>query len=252
MSKVKVGNIYKLTSGRDAEVTKLLPNARCEILIVNTPFTQECLRFKLSNGEVKDNYFPIVAGIGYFGNGEYRAFCKGRSTREYTLWTHMLERCYDGTEPSYADVSVCTEWHNFQTFAKWCNEQPEFRFKDRWALDKDISFFKTGVAIYSPNTCFFVPATINNLFLLREADRGDLPLGVREVSGKYYARVQYKNKRLRSPRYKNISEASDWYYKIKNEVKDLLADEYVELLSKNCYDLLKEIKILDPLLFKRV
>lgn len=255
MSRVEVGSTYKLTSGRDAEVVELLPKRRCRIKIIGTEFTQECLRVKLSHSEVKDNYFPIVAGVGYFGNGEYKAFYNGRSTREYTLWTHMLERCYafcDTKNPSYSEVIVCEEWHNFQNFAKWCQSQPEFYYENVWALDKDISFFKTGISIYSADTCFFVPREINNLFLLREMDRGDLPLGIREKSSKYQARVSFKYKRLCSPYYCNIEDAIQWYYTTKNNVKKLLADEYKELLSPRCYETLLEIRIIDRLLLKRI
>lgn len=43
-------------------------------------------------------------------------------------------------------------------------------------LDKDILI--KGNKIYSPETCVFVPKTINSLFAKRQRDRGLLPIGV--------------------------------------------------------------------------
>lgn len=246
--KVFIGSVFKLTSGRDAVVTEFLPKNRCIINILGTSYYQQCLRFKLSSGEVRDNYFPCVAGVGYFGDGKHKAFANGRSTRAYVVWTHILERCYlsdESTTPTYREVEVCKEWYNFQNFAEWFYQQQGHNIKG-WQIEKDIYFFHTRKLIYCPESCFFVPRSINNQFLLREADRGELPLGISKQAGKFYARVQFKNKREHSPRFVSLQNAVDWYYEKKAQRIRELADEFKELLDEECYLLLKTIKLFDP------
>jgi len=246
--KVKIGNVYNLTSGRPAEVIELLPKGRCRIKIVGTEYEQECLRFKLSHNGVRDNFYPVVCGVGFIGEGPHIAFRNNRSTKVYTNWTHMLERCYASAKvntPTYQDVEVCEEWHNFQNFAEWYYNQKGHDIKG-WQIEKDIYFFHTHKLIYSPDSCFFVPRSINNQFLLREADRGEMPLGVQQKQGKYQARVQFKNKRGHSPYFDSIEAAVDWYYEKKAQRIGELADEFKNELDPRCYELLKTIKLFDP------
>lgn len=76
----------------------------------------------LRRDSVRDYYAPSIAGIGYFGQGEYKAHINKKMTKEYQIWSSMITKCYDEKslqkEPSYRECSVCKEWHNFQTFAK--------------------------------------------------------------------------------------------------------------------------------------
>ena len=77
---------------------------------------------------------PTVYGIGCLGIGDYKARKESKGmTKEYVMWTNMLSRCYGQpyqdnpiNSARYAECTVCEEWHNFQNFAKWCNEQPNF------------------------------------------------------------------------------------------------------------------------------
>ena len=70
----------------------------------------------------------------------------------------MLRRCYRMADRSYKTygakgVSVCSSWHNFQTFATWYEENYP---KDgrTYQLDKDK--LSGLVKIYSPETCVFL------------------------------------------------------------------------------------------------
>ena len=63
----------------------------------------------------------------------------------------MIRRCYADLEncSSYKDVIVCKEWHNFQNFAKWY-EDNYYQFRDEiMQVDKDI--LKHGNKEYSPD-----------------------------------------------------------------------------------------------------
>jgi len=76
----------------------------------------------------------------------------------------MLQRCYDSDYylrcPTYKDVTVCIDWHDFQVFGDWYDEQYK---EDGWRLDKDL--LGVDEEIYSPETCVFIPKELNNLFI---------------------------------------------------------------------------------------
>lgn len=77
-------------------------------------------------GLIKCSYEKRTYGIGYLGEGEYKASENGKDTRVYKTWTDMLQRCYDEKyqkrQPTYIGCEVCDEWLNFQNFAKWYDE----------------------------------------------------------------------------------------------------------------------------------
>jgi hypothetical protein len=94
----------------------------------------------------------------------------------------MLERCYSekhrDKHSAYAECTVCDEWHCYQTFAKWYEENYYIIDGERIHLDKDI--LVKGNKVYSPETCMFVPQRINMMFMdkSRVVD-SDLPTGIR-------------------------------------------------------------------------
>lgn len=108
----------------------------------------------------------------------------------YRRWASMLQRAYSEhkkkTRPTYEDVTVCKEWHNFHTFKEWMQEQEW----DGMDLDKDILSVITGKTEYSPDNCAFVPRELNSFFTLRQNHRGDYPLGV-TVNISRYGKVMY-------------------------------------------------------------
>lgn len=137
--------------------------------------------FKL--GSVRNPYTPTVYKVGMTGN-KYPAKSNGRNTKEYDTWTNMLQRCFNNKlkkkQPTYGIVDCCDEWLYFENFYEWIHSQPNFDkwYKNkRWAIDKDILI--KGSKVYSPETCCLVPQNVNCLFLKREAERGDYPIGVR-------------------------------------------------------------------------
>jgi len=92
----------------------------------------------------------------------------------------MFNRCYDEKihiiRETYKNCTVCEEWYNFQTFAKWYTENYYEIDEKKMHLDKDI--LHKGNKIYSPENCVFVPININSLFTKRETLRGICPIGV--------------------------------------------------------------------------
>lgn len=131
-------------------------------------------------GKVKNPYDRSILGIGYIGQGKYKTKSNDKPTRQYQTWYDMLKRVYDEKYherfPTYKRCSVADEWHNFQTFAKWYDQNYYQIDGERMHLDKDI--LVKGNQIYSPETCVFVPIRINQIFLKSNAIRGETPIGV--------------------------------------------------------------------------
>ena len=94
----------------------------------------------------------------------------------------MLTRCYSDKykkkKPTYEDCKVYEELLNFQNFAKWDSENYYEIEGETMCLDKDILVKHNK--IYSPETCVYVPNTINVLFTKSDKIRGNTPIGVNE------------------------------------------------------------------------
>lgn len=143
-------------------------------VVVKTNNTQ------LLSGNIKNKLSPRIFGVGYMGNGEFKCRVNGKMTREYSMWEAMIKRVYaeENHTPTYADCEVCESWHNFQNFAQWVTNLPQWN-QEGWQLDKDISKSR----VYSSDTCFLVPRIINNMFVNRK--KRDLPRGVSRYKDKF-------------------------------------------------------------------
>lgn len=133
------------------------------------------------SGSVRNVYDRTVFGVGYLGEGKYKASEKTKNTVTYSVWKDILKRCYSEKnqekQPTYIGCSIVENWHNFQSFAAWYEENYYEVDGLKSALDKDILI--KGNKVYSPETCVFVPQRINQLFVKNDISRGKLPLGVK-------------------------------------------------------------------------
>lgn len=95
-------------------------------------------------------------GVGYGTKGRYPITnLNGKPNKCYNIWSGMLSRCYNTKHPAYHNyggrgVQVCSEWHSYQNFARWADNNGYFEGAH---LDKDI--LGNGL-LYSPKTCKFV------------------------------------------------------------------------------------------------
>ena len=143
-------------------------------------FYLTCSLGHLRNGQITNPLFPNMYGVGYIGIGKYSS----KDKRLFSLWSNMLQRSnyeiYHQKFPTYKDVTVCSEWYNFQNFATWCETQKTQSTIDGcvefYDLDKDLLI--KGNKIYSPETCCFVPREVNGLLVKRDKMRGEYPIGV--------------------------------------------------------------------------
>ncbi|AUO79426.1 hypothetical protein BSP10_023 [Bacillus phage BSP10] len=93
--------------------------------------------------------------------------------REYTVWSGMLERCYDSSCERYKDyggagVTVCDRWHSFENFLEDLPNiegyDEELFKQSKIFIDKDIKQKNSpkNKKVYSPDTCCFVSRQVNN------------------------------------------------------------------------------------------
>ena len=123
----------------------------------------------------------------------------------------MFKRCYSKhyleKQPSYKGCMVCEEWKTFSVFEEWFDKNYYTIENEIMCIDKDILF--KGNKIYSPETCIFVPKSINSMFVSGKAKRGSLPIGVSydSESGKYQAYYTENSKHKRIGRYDDPEDA---------------------------------------------
>lgn len=152
-------------NGTDILVTSNIHKGYIGIYVPETGYTD---RINESNLRVlhsfKDPLKPSVKGVGYIGIGCHSA----RDKKKYQVWYDMLERCYGESvinKRLYNGVTVCKQWHNFQNFGDWFEDN----YISGWSLDKDLKIIDNKE--YHPDKCLFVPLRINS-FLTCNIDNG--------------------------------------------------------------------------------
>ena len=187
-----------------------------------------------------------VYGIGYFGKGSY--ICRhpdGEISDVYCVWANLLKRCYTDYKGNYGkenykNATVCEEWHNYQTFAKWYEDNTT-RFKEHNIvpyLDKDLKI--EGNTTYSPDTCILLPNILN--CTVRGRVTTTIYQGVTKKNGKYIVSVMFKGKQNRVGKFETLDEAITCYQTEKVKVLRKLADEFKHVLSTEAYDILYNFK----------
>lgn len=189
---------------------------------------------------IKNPYDKTVCGVGYIGEGDYLTKRNHKPTVQYTDWSHIIIRCYKEKErdlhPAYENCKVCDEWLNFQTFAKWYDQNFYDVGHGRMHIDKDI--LHKGNKVYSPENCIFVPQEINLLFVNRRNYRGEYPIGVSKQGSKFNAICGYNNTVKQLGTYDTPEEAFLAFKTFKEKhIKDV-ADKYKNKIPKKLYDAL--------------
>lgn len=198
-------------------------------------------------GGVSSPYDLTACGMGYRGTISYTS--NDLEKLFLNRWHKMLRRCsgeYLLERPSYENVYVDDYFLNFSNFCNWCYDNYyTVSTGEKMQLDKDILF--KGNRCYGPNTCVFVPQTINTLFINSKATRGSLPLGVERERNKYHVKLSINNITKHFGYYNTVEEAFSVYKKVKEQhirnMADLYRDEIPEKLYTAMYNY--EIEITD-------
>ena len=196
------------------------------------------------NGKIKCPYDRSVYGVGYIGEGKYKIKENGKTTKCYNTWHDMLKRCYDEKfherNPTYIDCEVCEEWHDFQEYGKWFDNNYYEIEGETMCLDKDILVKHNK--IYSPETCIYAPQTINKLFTKRQNDRGESIIGTYPFKGKYVVQCSIinpqtgKSKKEYLGYYDTQEKGFEVYKYYKEKNIKMVADYYFGRIPKRLYD----------------
>lgn len=183
-----------------------------------------------------------VRGIGYNSGGVYKRSEGNKPTRFYNLWLGLFNRCYADYQlerrPSYKGCTVDERWHDYQEFAKWCDEH---KYSDLgYQLDKDILI--KGNKIYSPETCCFVPREINMLFVSAARARGEFPQGVHYYKplDKYKAIVRINGKHKQLGYHDTPEQAYEVYKREKEAHVKNMADLWFGSIETSVYEALMD------------
>lgn len=185
----------------------------------------------------------LVSGKGIYEKGEFKATENGKVTREYNLWTSMLERAYcmkyREKRPNYEGAEVSDSWLHFQQFAKDINDMIGFNSKDgkrHYSLDKDLLF--EGNKKYSKENCVFLPNKINT-FISQERDVNNL--GVYPIYNRFKALITVDGKVKNLGHYEDVEDAKRAYNDARIKYRKELAEKYKNQIDERAYKKLSDV-----------
>lgn len=212
----------------------------------NTIIKTQYIHFK--NGSVKNYNYKSVCGVGYIGYGIHEVSKKGIHEDKYLVWKCMLERCYSkrvqSEHPTYIGCSVCEEWHCYQNFANWYeNNYYYVEGCHNMQVDKDILQPYSNNKIYSPETCILVPNFINSIF--RQHDISYSYIGISKASkNSFQASISKNNKQYYLGSFNNKTDAYIAYMKEKEAYMKEIANEYKEQIPSKLYNAMINYKMI--------
>lgn len=197
-------------------------------------------------GNIRNPYDKTLLGVGYLGQGKYKTTIKKKHSFHYALWKRMMQRCYDSnihkTNPTYIDCTVTEEWHNFQNFAKWIDDNYYEFEEEKMHLDKDI--LVKGNKVYSPDTCIFVPARINTLFIKSDGNRNSyIGVSYRKDRERYNVRLRRDGRKIFLGDYNNPEDAFEVYKEYKEAYIKQMAERYKESIPNTLYNAMIKYKV---------
>lgn len=241
----RVGEKYFTNQGYEAEIIIYDGRKKCTIKLNDGTVIENIRFFHLKAGKVKNPNHKSACGVGFLGEGIYKKHVNRKQSKSYSKWIGMLSRCYYEEflerQPNYRGVTVCEEWHNFQNFAKWHEENWKDYMDSSWDLDKDI--LVRGNKIYSPETCCFVPQEINNLFIKISHKDSKYRIGNKLKSSKTRPSISIYGVSKALGSFDTVEEAFNTYKSAKEkQIKDV-AMVWESLIDSKVYNTLMSYKI---------
>jgi len=179
--------------------------------------------------------------LGDFFNskGKHKTRIDSKKTKECQLWENMSMRAVGRLHPTqvtYRDIFICKEWLDFQNFAEWVVLQPNWD-KKGWELDKDILSF--GYKLYSPETCVFVPKSLNNFLNDTSSRRTGVHKGVRRSGSGFEVSIIYDGI-LERKYFADESLCVEEFLSMKKRAINYFIDTYQEMMDRRLVDVLKK------------
>ena len=234
----RLGEHHITKQGYTVEIVEYNGSLNCNIKFLtdrgNILYNIENHRVK--KGTVVNPYHPNKYN-GFMGDGDYQSSYNNKHSIAYKVWSDMLKRVYSEKyhtiKPTYKDINLCEEWHNFQNFAKWHEDNYNPEMMQGWHLDKDI--ICPDCKIYSPETCSFLPSEINAIFSSSKSYRGNLPIGVSKKRGHYEA--NFRNKFLGYSK-NDINYLFNLYKMAREDYTKEIAEKYKDIIKPRVYNAL--------------
>lgn len=237
-----LGRTFVTTEGYKIEIIEYYNNLDVTVKFLETGNQVKSRMDHIISGKIKNLNHKSVYGIGFIGVGNYVTSFNGKMIECYSVWSRMLKRCYYKADiyPTYENVVVCEEWHNFQIFSEWFKNN----YINNFELDKDILI--KGNKIYSPETCCFVPHDINTLLVKSDKIRGKYPIGVyyNSKNNCFISQIKIGNKEKKHLGcFNNINDAFIAYKNEKEMRIKLMAEKYSQVLDSKTYNALINYKV---------
>jgi len=234
----RTGEIHITNEGYSIEIIIYNNKRDCTIKFQNGVIIKNREYKDIVDGRIKNPYHPSVYGVGYYSIGKYVTKIKSIKQKNYQTWVGMLQRGYSQEYKdkfsTYQDVRVCEEWHNFQNFAKWYEEN----YVEGFVLDKDILF--KGNKIYSPETCCFVPQEINSIFI---KSKNNLTMGITKRVNKFIIRIGKYNTIVYLGTYNTFEEAFVILKKEKEKYIKEVAEVWKSKISFKIYEAMLKYEV---------
>lgn len=238
MIKDRTGEVYTFSDGRTMTIINTINNKNIDVLFNDGTIVKRCYYSAFLDGEIKNNNNPIIYNKGYVGYGCYKTRINGKQPLSYVTWKNLLNRCYRPNrqikQKSYLDCIVHPDWHNFQVFSKWFEEN----YVDGFEIDKDILF--KGNKVYGPETCCFVPQELNILFTNRKSKRGKYAIGVTfyKKMNKYMSYVSIDGVLKHLGYFFSEIDAFNAYKETKEQNIKNVANKFKDKITDQCYNAL--------------
>lgn len=245
--KERIGIIVENITGHKMKCIEYRNSMDIDVMFLDSGYIVKNVQWNnFIRGKVKNKHYTNISS---FNSGIHSI---STNSKEYRTWYQMLKRCFDSKykeeKPTYKNATCCDEWLSFENFYNWLKSQKNYNiWKDlKWsAIDKDI--IKKNNKLYSPDTCFLVPVNVNNLFVKHDALRGNYPIGVSFIDGKYMASCtnSIKNTRVIIGTYDTEEEAFQSYKEYKEKfIKEIADIEYSKgTITKKCRDAMYLYKV---------
>ena len=245
-----VGKVCKSLNSGDFKILKYNNSKSVEMQFLKTGYEMEVQLVSIKIGSVKDPYAPSVYGVGVTGT-KYPITVDDVITKEYMLWSHMLQRCYSNTlkskYPTYEGCEVSDNFKSYEYFYEWCNKQIGFGNDGNgnpFQLDKDLLI--KGNKVYGESTCVFVPQEINKILVKRTASRGEHLIGVHwsKRDKAFVARVnKNKGKQEWLGYFKTEIEAFNAYKETKETFVKEQANKWKYKIDERAYNALMNYEV---------
>lgn len=196
---------------------------------------------RIRKGNVRNPFDKHEIGTIFTGYGYCHKLDKNLRNDIYSVWKGVAQRTLTDNirgkgRNSYLDVTLCSEWYNFQNFCKFVVENGYYR--RGYHLDKDL--LVRGNKIYKAENCCFLPQVLNGVIsIVYETDNG-LLVGVNIKNSCYEAAISYRGKRKRLGKYDTPEEASTAYVLAKEAYVKELAQEWKDRIEPRAYQALMD------------